>query len=274
MQADNSRQSFLDDNLERILDTARIGLVGLGGGGSQINTQLVHIGFQRVFAVDDQLIDRSNLTRLIGGTRQDVEEKIAKTEIAHRVARGIDPNTQHQVAQSDWKSEVEKLKSCDVIIAAVDTFSEREQLEAFCRRFRIVYIDIGMKVEEEGDDALMYGQIIVSVPGRACMKCMDFINSTVLAAEVEGYGDVGVEPQLVWSNGVLASSAVGLLLSMLCSWNAEGVGPTYLEYDGNRHTVSLSGMQRAVQSMTCVHYPDDQVGEVSIFQTPPRRSSL
>lgn len=46
MSADRySRQSFLGKHAETLIRTCVVGVVGLGGGGSHITQQLVHIGF-------------------------------------------------------------------------------------------------------------------------------------------------------------------------------------------------------------------------------------
>jgi tRNA A37 threonylcarbamoyladenosine dehydratase len=40
-----SRQSFLGPDSQQIIEAATVGVVGLGGGGSQIVQALAHIGF-------------------------------------------------------------------------------------------------------------------------------------------------------------------------------------------------------------------------------------
>ncbi len=262
MQRDHSRQSFLDPALDRVLENVEIGVIGAGGGGSHIGQQVGHIGFKQPTIVDPQRIEDSNLTRLVTGRQIDVDNEAFKVHILERTIKDILPDSRVRAIPSDWKSCTDRLKLCDVILGGVDTFSEREQLESFCRRNRIVYIDVGMKVTEIEDDHQIYGQVIVSVPGRACMRCMNFINEQVLQEEADGYGDVGVEPQVVWSNGVLASTAVGLLISGITAWNKSGFRPIYLQYNGNTHELTASGIQRSIQSLQCKHFPDDAVGDI------------
>src|SRR6266849_8531402 len=50
------------------------------------------------------------------------------------------------------------------------------------------------------------GQVIMSSPDGPCMRCMGFLTGEKLAAEAALYGNAGARPQVVWHNGVLAST--------------------------------------------------------------------
>jgi molybdopterin/thiamine biosynthesis adenylyltransferase len=69
----NNRQSFLGESLDDVLENCLIGIVGLGGGGSQIVQQLAHIGFKHYVLYDYDEIEDTNLNRLVGATKLDVE---------------------------------------------------------------------------------------------------------------------------------------------------------------------------------------------------------
>ena len=71
------------------------------------------------------------------------------------------------------------------------------------------YIDIGMDVHGE-KPPVIGGQVVLSSPGRLCMRCMGLLTEAKLAEEAARYGKAGSRPQVVWPNGVLASTAVGL----------------------------------------------------------------
>lgn len=79
------------------------------------------------------------------------------------------------------------------------------------------YIDIGMDVH--GDERpVIGGQIILSSPCGPCMTCMGFLTAEKLAAEAARYGSAGGRPQVVWPNGALASTAVGLAVDLVTGW--------------------------------------------------------
>lgn len=257
-----ARQSFLGPQSEQTLKAATLGLVGLGGGGSHLAQQAGHTGIGGFKLVDPDDIDYSNTNRLIGGTLTDVRRKLPKTAIAARTIRNLMPDARISEIRSSWHEATEDLKACDVIIGAVDSFREREQLERFARRYLIPYIDIGMDVHEIGEgNFLISGQVILSMPGHPCLRCCGFITDERLEREAEQYGAAGARPQVVWPNGVLASTAMGLAVRLLAPWHRDVPEFVYLEYDGNKGTVSHSNRTPLLQGTCCPHHPADETGD-------------
>lgn len=256
------RQSFLGTHSDRRVGGLKVGLVGLGGGGSHVAQQCAHLGIGRYVLVDPDAIEDSNLNRLVGGTAQDVEDGAAKTMIAERVIRGVIPNAEIAVVQKVWQLAGDQLKGCDVIIGGLDSYKEREQLERFARRYLIPYIDMGMDVHELGQGAhLVSGQVILSSPGEPCLRCYGFITDERLQREAEDYGAAGGRPQVVWPNGVLASTAVGLLVQLITPWHSRPATTAYLEYDGNKGTISVNPRVKALAGRPCPHHPLGEVGD-------------
>src|SRR4051794_10718776 len=85
----HDRQSFLGATSEQILTHARVGIVGLGGGGSHAVQQLAHLGVGNYVLVDPDVIDESNLNRLVGGTLEDVKHRVLKIDIASRTILAV-----------------------------------------------------------------------------------------------------------------------------------------------------------------------------------------
>lgn len=255
------RQSFLGNESDAILRGATIGLAGLGGGGSHLAQQFAHIGIGGYVLADDDVIEDTNTNRLVSGTLGDVAAGVSKLEIAQRTVLSLVPDARVVPIRGKWQDAIEDLKSCDIIMGAVDGFAERAELERFCRRHLIPYIDIGMDVHPLGDGThLIGGQVILSSPGGPCLRCCGFITDEKLAREAEKYGSAGPRPQVVWPNGVLASAAVGLAIQLLTPWFRDPPSFVYLEYDGNRGTMKQSGyMQYALP--TCPHHPAVEVGD-------------
>ena len=201
----HSRQDFLGEDAPRLLRLLKVGVIGLGGGGSHVVQQLAHVGFLRYVLFDADRIQDTNLNRLIGATQRDVDVEEFKVRIAERVIRGINPTAQVDYHPSRWQEAPEVLRGCDVIVGCVDGFAERRDLEASARRHLIPYLDIGLDVHQVGDaPPEMAGQIILSMPGHPCMQCLGFLSDKNLAKEAARYGDAGIRPQVVWANGVLA----------------------------------------------------------------------
>ena len=256
-----SRQSFLGEDAQNVFSSCVVGVVGLGGGGSHIIQQLAHIGFLNYVLYDSDNVEYSNLNRLIGATVQDAAMKLSKIEVAQRLIFGLQPSAILNLYKSRWQMHPEPLKYCDIIFGCVDSFSEREQLEAFARRWLIPYIDIGLDVHDaSGEPPQMAGQVILSMPGGPCMKCLGLLSDLNLAKEAAMYGAAGQNPQVVWANGILASAAVGIVVDLLTDWTHSMRKTMYLSYQGN---YMLLKEHRRLEFITepCPHYPLEQVGK-------------
>jgi molybdopterin-synthase adenylyltransferase len=256
-----SRQAFLGEGAQEIIGNSIIGICGHGGGGSHIVQQLAHVGFQHYRIYDGDVAEDSNLNRLIGATVDDCQRETRKTTIAERTIKGLQPNADVKVYPCRWQDQPEPLRGCDLIFGSVDGFAERRELEACARRYLLPLVDIGMDVHcVENEPPRMAGQVILSVPGGPCMFCLGFLNEQVLAREGERYGDAGPRPQVVWPNGVLASTAVGIAVDLLTDWTRELRSVVYLEYDGNRNTIKPHVRLQYLPTSPCPHYPANQVG--------------
>ena len=256
------RQSFLGPDSEARLNAATVGIAGLGGGGSHMVQQFAHIGIGGQVDADPDHITDTNTNRLIGGTLNDVKGATMKIAIAERLIRGLQPHARIVSVPDKWQNATEHLKRCNIILGAVDGFIEREQLERFARRHLIPYIDIGMDVHDLGEHGhLVAGQVILSTPGFPCLRCCGFITDERLKLEAARYGAAGGRPQVVWPNGVLASTAVGLAVQLITPWFPHPPAFTYLEYDGNRGTVSVSAHVAALKGKICPHHPPEETGD-------------
>lgn len=258
----HSRQSFLGPGLVSSLETTRIAVIGLCGGGSHIAQQLAHIGFRNVVLVDPDTTDLSNVNRMVGLSEEDARNERPKTEVVSENYLRVLPDAQIVRVEDPWENEQHLLKTAHVIIGCVDSYTAREAIERFCRRYLIAYVDLGMDVAEAGDGFIVSGQVITSVPGGPCMRCLGFLTDGHLAREAEAYGAVGGRPQVVWPNGVLASTAIGQVMQLLLPWGP-GVQPSpYLVYDANRHLLGPSSRIKMLADR-CEHYANSSLGDVA-----------
>ena len=249
-----NRQSFLGLQSERTLGNCVAGLVGLGGGGSHISQQLAHLGVRDFRLFDRDVVEESNLNRLIGATFEDVGKQ--KTYVAARLIRGINPCANIEKVDGNWQQHHAILRGCDVIFGAVDTYRDRHELEITARRYMIPYVDIGMDVHQADGAVSISGQVILSMPGELCMHCLGFLRDELLVKEAEDYGAAGPRPQVVWANGVLASLAVGVFTQLFTPWHKAHVSTVYMEYDGNSQTIMESNRLKYVKHKQCPHFGD------------------
>lgn len=216
---DFSRQSFLGPTSERDLAGTRVAIVGLGGGGSHTAQQLAHLGVGHFRLIDPQAIDASNLNRLVGATKADIEAQTPKVEIARRTILGVRPWARVETSRKNWQEADHFIRDAHVLFGCVDSYQQRGYLESAARRFEIPYIDIGMDVVEISKASFaVAGQVIMTRPGCPCMRCIGFLTPERLAREEERYGDAGINPQVVWTNGTLTSLAVGEFVKLITPW--------------------------------------------------------
>lgn len=261
------RQGFLGQEAAKLIANTRVGVVGLGGGGSHVVQQLAHIGFQRYVLCDPDRIEYSNLNRLVGATERDARRRCLKVDIASRQVEGLHAASEIRRLPDTWQSCIDDIAGCDLVIGCLDSFEQRDALESHCRRHFIPYIDVGMEVRAGGCGRHeIYGQVVLSLPGSACLQCAAVVTEKTLGREVQDYGQAGPQPQVVWPNGVLASTAVGHCVSLVTGWSSASSLPVRLDYSGSSGCLIESDIWRPLRSIECPHYPLEQAGD-AVFRS-------
>jgi hypothetical protein len=258
-----ARQSFLGEKGQRQIERCVVGVVGLGGGGSHIVQQLAHLGFRNYVLFDPDCIKDVNLNRTVGATTLDEETGAPKAYIALRIIRSLTPSANVLVVTKKWQERLDALMDCDLVFGCLDGFAERRDIEAFLRGRLIPYIDIGMDVDHRDltNPPQIVGQVILSMPGKPCMHCIGFLTEEKLAREAENYGDAGPMPQVVWPNGVLASTAVGVGVDLLTNWTRRAPEVVFMSYRGNSFELVPDNRLLIVKpGQMCSHFPIDATG--------------
>jgi hypothetical protein len=257
------RQSFLGAQSAERLAEATVGLVGLGGGNSHTAQQLAHLGVGRFILIDDDRITLTNLNRLVGGTWLAVFRRRAKVAIMKRMILAINPRARVTVYRQRWQVVCHVLKTCDVVVGGLDSVGAKDELDAFCRRFLVPYLDLGMDVHKlgAGQGYLVAGQVMLSMTGGPCLRCLGVVTDSAIEEEARKYGAAGSRPQVVWANGVLASASVGMLVQLLTPWSERERAGGYLVYDANTGTVREGDRFLRWQG-PCAHHPEASVGDL------------
>lgn len=248
-----SRQSFLGEDHEKVLANTQVGIIGLCGGGSHIAQQLAHVGIGKFIIADFDIVEKTNLTRMVGATPKDIGKM--KTDVISNFINSIKPDALIIQVNDKWLKGEAEFQNCDVIFGCVDNYAERDNIERFCRHHSITYIDIGMGVHEESNGFSISGQVIISEANGPCLRCLGLLTEERLGMEANKYGAAGGTPQVIWSNGTLASIAVGQLVATLLPWSTTLERYAMVEYDGNRQTVSKSNRLDYLKEGECPHYP-------------------
>jgi molybdopterin/thiamine biosynthesis adenylyltransferase len=237
------RQSLaIGSGSDALLGDASVAVIGLSGGGSHVCQQLAHLGIGHLIGIDDQLVEDVQLGRMVGAVASDVDSSF-KTAVMRRVAESIDPAIVFEGVRDRFPaSEARRLLlDVDLVIACVDSFGAREQINAFCRRHHLPLIDIGMNIETDRNGHLLSaaGQAVVVLPDSPCLRCGPLLSDAVLEREQRerppGYDlnpDSLGDPQVVSMNGVLASEGVNCALDLITGYSNGARGAAWWLYNG------------------------------------------
>ena len=205
---------------QEILNASKVAVIGLGGVGSLVAEYLARLGVGILILIDPDEIESSNLSRVVGATRADVETRQLKTQIAVRHARemAIHATLQPVAGDVSHHSVAQILRDCDFIFLAADSMRARLAVNALAHQYLIPTIQMGAKIRpgESGDleDAMCAVRHIR--PGIGCLWCNGLIDATQLAIEAksdserkaQAYGVQEPSPSVITLNGVTAAHAV------------------------------------------------------------------
>lgn len=232
------------------LATSKVAVIGVSGGGSHVVQQLAHQGVGTLIVLDDEGVDETNLGRLVGAIAADVDVT-PKVELAERVATGVDPDLRVVKVPRRFPSRegINALKDADIVVSCVDTFRAREAINAFCRRYLIPMVDVGMALRSSDEQLVLAdGQVIAVVPASPCLRCW-FITDPVLKQEQEerppGYDqnpDAPGDAQVVSMNGVLASEACNSVLDLITGYSGGRRAGVFWQYEGRSGTLTPSDL--------------------------------
>ncbi len=76
---------------QKKIAAVHVAIVGLGGLGSHVAQQLAYLGVERFVLIDGDIVQKTNLNRLIGATVEDADAKRLKVDVSERTIKAIQP---------------------------------------------------------------------------------------------------------------------------------------------------------------------------------------
>jgi molybdopterin/thiamine biosynthesis adenylyltransferase/molybdopterin converting factor small subunit len=201
-----SRQLMLEEigfeGMEKIRN-AKVCVVGAGGIGNPVITQLVAMGVGNLRIVDRDVIEVTNLHRQHLYTDDDIGR--VKVEAAAERLRRINPGVQIEpVPTSVTKFTAESIvKGFDIVIDALDSVDARYALNDACIKLNIPLIYAGA--------IGVTGSVSTILPNKsACLRCMF---PELNEEEMPACSTEGVHPSILYLvAGVQVSEAVKLIV--------------------------------------------------------------
>ena len=208
---------------QKKLAQAKVGIVGLGGIGLQVAQNLAYMGVKDWVLIDDDIVEYSNLNRLVGATSHDAKKGFHKAEVAERLILGIAPDSRLKKCNSNLRNEkaIDLLTGREYIFGCVDNDSARLILTEIASAFRIPLIDSAFEIKiESGHVTEFGGRVVLAIPGEFCLLCANQIDTDIAKIEMEsspekafrekhGYG-LGPEqpsPSVISLNAIMAGIA-------------------------------------------------------------------
>jgi molybdopterin-synthase adenylyltransferase len=219
------------DVMRKIMQDQVISIVGVGGLGSVVAEHLIHMGFHEINLIDPDVLEVSNLNRVVGAYYEDAKQKLSKVDVVKRHLTRINPKATVSACRRDvHDKETEGLLALsDWIIVATDNHSSRRRVQELSVQYFVPLISIGVNITVKNSKIEdMSGEVITARLGDyLCLNCLNRINPIKVASErhpdqtireelvKRGYvtGKDIKEPAVKTLNTFLATMAVEILVN-------------------------------------------------------------
>lgn len=213
---------------QAILHKTKVGIIGLGGAGSQLADFLSKLGVGKFVLADPDRIELSNLPRVVDATGfharawflndrwpdwvHGLAKKLStrKVELAKRVISKNNRRAKVEAIPDDFaKTQVaRKFKDCDYLFLAADTARARLVFNAIVHQYLIPGVQVGAKVlpdKASGNILDVYAVVRPVTPGKGCLWCNELISKRKLAEECKTQQEIANQ-RYVDDEGVVAPS--------------------------------------------------------------------
>jgi len=221
------------------LSQMRVAIVGLGGTGSIVLEQLSHLGVGQLLLMDPDVVESTNLNRLVGASSGDVHR--LKVDVAADLARRINPLVQIETTCESvlLATSARRLTNADLVFACTDSQGSRAVLNQLAYHFLVPVIDMGTAIHTAKERVVhIAGKVQMLAPGLGCKVCGNLLDPEAvrvdLLSDFERRNDqyiVGAHepaPAVISLNATMSSQAVTMFLAA-----AVGIpsAPRMLNYD-------------------------------------------
>ncbi len=213
-----------------LLRGASVGVVGVGGTGSLVTQQLIHLGVGCLTVIDNQIVEESNLSRIVGAQQRDIDVT-PKVDIVRRVAQSVDPKIEVRAIHDDITNPevLAVLRSVDLIFLCTDKHYSRMVVNSLAVQYVIPLVDLGFLIEIEPTSGYVIaavGEVRLVVPGGYCLSCAGVLDAERIKAEKATpaertefpayFRGIDVpDPSVITLNSTIASLAVTVGCDML-----------------------------------------------------------
>ncbi len=175
------------DVMRKIMYDQAISIIGVGGLGSIIAEHLIHMGFHEINLIDPDVLEMSNLNRVVGAYYEDAQKKLYKVDVVKRHLIRINPKATVQAYKKDVHDrEMESvLAFSDWVIVATDNHSSRLRVQELSIEYFVPLLSVGVNITvKDGKIEDMSGEVITARVGDClCLQCLHQIDPIKVASE-------------------------------------------------------------------------------------------
>jgi len=236
------------------LSSLTVAIVGLGGTGSIIAQQLAHLGVNKFHLVDPDVLEESNLNRVVGTTHLDLGK--AKVDIIKRLICSVNPNAHVKVLKdSILKNSIARnLTDADFIFGCTDSHGSRAILNQLAYQYLVPTIDMGMVINVQNKKIEhIAARTQLLAPGLGCMVCGNLLDYEEvrrdLLTDFERKNDPYIPnetepaPAVISLNCTISSMAITMFLSCVAG------------IPGNARLINYNAMTGVTRPAVCPTHP-------------------
>jgi molybdopterin/thiamine biosynthesis adenylyltransferase len=227
------------------LGRLRVAIIGLGGTGSIAAQQLVHLGIRQFVLVDPDIVEETNLNRIVGATRLDVGH--TKVSVAARYLQTFSKEASIETIVGDviYDSVARRLIDADLILCCTDSHGSRAIVQQVSYQHFIPCIDLGSTITQAaGHITGIFGRVQLLAPGLPCLWCSELLDGAEVRRDMMNESERRLDPYIVGGrepapsvislNGTVVSLAVSMVLGIIAG---APIDATHLIYNARASTL-------------------------------------
>lgn len=275
---------FLGEAGQAQLAEARVAVVGLGGVGSMVVQDLARLGVGQLLLIDSDVLDETNLSRVVTATSEDVKRGPSKTELSVRYAKAVNSKVACEPVRDDvaYEDVADKLADCDYIFLCADTMRARLVVNAVVNQHFVPAVQVGSKIlvgEKTKRIEQFYSVTRQMRPGCGCLLCNGFISPHRLAIEEkseadwreQNYGTESPNPSVITLNGIGASRSTQDFLLDFVATDLERPTAAYYMYDIYKGTWLRTNLRADADCPECSVGPESRFAKGMQVPLPCRQ---
>jgi hypothetical protein len=236
------------------LGSIRVGIVGLGGTGSVVLQQLTHLGIQDFVLLDPDIVDETNLNRLVGAKPNSIGRP--KVDISKEMALSINPEVRVEARnESVLDAEVARsLVTADFLFNCTDSHGSRAVVNQLAYQYLLPTIDMGVVIAvSQGKISHIAGRVQLLAPGLACLTCSNLLEAEQIRRDMLTEYERKTDPYIL--GGEMHAPAVISLNSTVASLAITMFLNTTVGIPGAARFLNYDGITGVVRPAVCPIHP-------------------